>query len=248
MAKIFVVYYVVNLPVEALSPQRWCRRSVCWRQVFPLEWSGASCPPELVRPCCRYLWNICPTSSLMNICFLTDENIWWCHLVKESLCRLPRISSWRPGLSWERGWLLRTLTKDITINHNKKYFFLIMIINTPLKHASSTDWPQLCSIIIVKTMIIIFFIIMNMIIIYPTSLKQASSTDWPQLSSWTRRKAAVRADTAFTTNETWKVEEDEVADGSRSWGVQDLGPRVWTVLDLRPKVGGVWIWDPELEV
>ena len=44
------------------------------------------------------------------------------------------------------------------------------------------------------------------------------------------------------------MEEDEVADGSRSWGFQDLGPRVWAHLDLGPKVGGSRIGDPELEV
>jgi hypothetical protein len=40
----------------------------------------------------------------------------------------------------------------------------------------------------------------------PTLLRQLGAGSWPQASSWTSRKAAVRADTAFTTKETCNEE------------------------------------------
>ena len=91
--------------------------------------------------------------------------------MKESLCRLPRISSCKPGLSWE-------------VEVEKMTMFLIM-----------WEW---------KMVILMHYRYEHGHWLMLTSLKQDSSTDWPQLSSCTSRKAAVRADTAFTTNETWK--------------------------------------------
>ncbi len=41
----------------------------------------------------------------------------------------------------------------------------------------------------------------------PTLLRQLGAGSWPQASSWTKRKAAVRADTAFTTKETCNEEK-----------------------------------------